>query len=210
MTGKEHAEKTYQVCRDHVREAFYFKVKYQVICESQYEKTKAEWEERLLFNRKALKPLDVDSDTHEEARTLDYQIMGFLLEMDEKLDQLTAYVTGKERGRDEFEEGVGLEMSGGGMQVRVEKPLAVGELMRATLLLSRFPFVRVQILGKVIHVKPRMCNEEPRYDAGVQFLYLDDEDRERIISCVFQRQRQVLRKMKGKDGMNEEVIPSVE
>ena len=210
MALEEKAAKTYQACRDHVREAFHFRVKYRVICQSQYERTKAEWEEKLLFHRKTLKPGDVHSDSHEEGRALDSQIMAFLLEMDEKLDLLIAHMSGKEKRRDVLEEGVGLELSGGGMQVRVEKPVAVGELMRATLLLSRFPFVRVQVLAKVIHVKPRMIGEEALYDLGVQFLYLDDEDRERIIACVFQRQRQVLRRMKGKDGVNEEVIQSIE
>ena len=210
MAAEEKAEKTYQACRDHVREAFHFRVKYQVICQSQYEKTKAEWEEKLLFDRKTLRPGDVHSDGHEETRALDSQIMAFLLEMDEKLDLLIAHATGKERRRDALEEGIGLEMSGGGMQVRVEKPPAVGQLVRATLLLSRIPFVRVQVLAKVVHVKPRMLGEETRYDVGIQFLYLDDEDRESIIACVFQRQRQVLRRMKGTDGVNEEIVQSIE
>ena len=199
MAEEVGAEKTYHACRDHVREAFHFKVKYQVICHSQYERTKAEWEEKLLFNRKTLKPGEVHSDTHEETRALDSQIMAFLLEMDEKLDLLIAHMRGKEKRRDLLEEGIGLEISGGGMQVRVEKPPAVGELMGATLLLSRFPLVRVQVLAKVIHVKPRTLGGEALYDVGVQFLHLDDEDRERIIACVFQRQRQVLRRMKGKE-----------
>ena len=200
MAGEEKIEKAYQACRDHVREAFHFKVKYQVICQSQYEKTKAEWEEKLLFNRKTLKPGDVHSDSHEGTRALDSQIMAFLLEMDEKLDLLIAQMSGKEKGRDVLEEGIGLEISGGGMQIRVEKALDVGELMRATILLSRFPFVRVQVLAKVIHVKPRILGEETcYYEVGLQFLYLDDEERERIIACVFQKQRQVLRRMKGKE-----------
>ena len=45
-----------------MREAFYFKVKYQLICESEYEQAKAEWEEKLLFNRKTLKLGDHDAD----------------------------------------------------------------------------------------------------------------------------------------------------
>lgn len=203
MTGEEKAKKAYQGFRDHVREAFYFKVTFDLICESDYQKAKAELEEKLLFNGKYLKLEDLDVDTHQEAPALDSQILGFLLEMDDKLNQLIAHVTGKDRGQDLFEEGVGLEISGGGMKIRVEKPLAVGQLIRANLLLSRLPFVRVQILGKVIHVKHKLCGEKPCYETGVHFLDLENEQRDRIIACVFQRQREGLRKRKNKDGGDE-------
>jgi hypothetical protein len=199
MSGEEAVKGNYHTFRDHVREAFYFKVRFQPICESEYNQRKAEWEEKLLFNQKILNLNDLDADTNQEAPAFDSQILGFLLEMDEKLDQVIAHLTGKEMRQDFSEEAIGVEISGGGMKIRVEKPLAVGQLIRATLLLSRIPFVRVQTLGKVIHVKQRMCNEKPFYDAGVHFLDLDGEERDRIISCVFQRQREGLRKRKSRD-----------
>jgi len=130
--------------------------------------------------------------------------------MDEKLDQLIAHVTEKEKRHDLYEEGIGLEISGGGIQVRVEKPPAVGELMRATILLSPFPFVRVQILGKVIHVKTKICGGKPCYDAGVHFFDLDVEERDRIIACVFQRHREGLRRRKNKNGGHELTVQSDE
>ena len=96
------------------------------------------------------------------------------------------------------------------MKMRVPGPLEKGQLLCANLLLSRVPFVRVRVFGEVMNATPSGEETETCYDVGVQFLDLDVEERERIIACVFQRQREALRKRKGKNGTDEEVSQSAE
>jgi hypothetical protein len=210
MSEEERGTEMHQVCRDHVRESFFFKVKFQRLCMTEYQMKKAEWAERLSLERKSLHFDDLDADYQREVRACDSVLLGFFLEMDEKLDQIIAHLSGRSKQEEFSEEGVGIDLSGGGMRIGVAKPLDMGQLVCAKLFLSRLPLVRVHLFGEVVYVQARMHGEGACYKVGVRFLDLDAEDRERIIACVFQRQREVLRKMKGKDETDEEAIQSIE
>jgi hypothetical protein len=197
-------------CRDHVRETLFFRVKFQPLCVAEYEIRKAEWAQRIILEQKNLNFDDLDTDNPKREHLLDSRLLWFLLQMDEKLDQILAHLSGRAKQEEFSEEGVGIDLSGGGMRIRVAKSLEKGQLLCAHLFLSSFPLLRIQLFGEVVYVKPRVHGENACYDVGVRFLDLDAEDRERIIACVFQKQRQVLRKMKGKDGMDEKFVQSIE
>jgi|GEM_PF-1467676 len=187
-----------------VRESFFFKIKFQRLTDAEYRAAKAEWEEQRSFNRKSLKAEDLDADTSQGASALDPCLLDFLLQMDDKLDQLIAHLTGVGKQEAKMEEGEGVDLCGGGMKMRLAAPLSVGQLLRADLLLSRFPFVRIHVFGEVVHVHTRCRGEAACWEAGVRFLDLDPEDIERIIACVFQRHRETLRKRKGMESTHEE------
>lgn len=207
MDGEEKERMLPQACRDHVRETFFFKVRFQRLCREEYDRKKAEWDSRVYFERTGVQLSDLDADTPRGAPLVDAQLLGLFLEMDEKIDQIIAHLTGKTAYEGFWEQGIGINLSGGGMRVRVENSLEKGQLLCAHLLLSKIPLIRVMVLGQVIYAKPQQTSENSSYhDVGVQFLELDAEDRERIIASVFQRQREVLRKKKGKDGAYEEDI----
>jgi len=203
--GTEHPER-----RVFVRESFFFKIKFQRLTDAEYRRARAEWAEQLSFNRKSLKEDDLDADTNGGPSPLDPCLLDFLMQMDDKLDQLIAHMTGVGKREGRMEEGEGLDLGGGGMKMRLAAPLSVGQLLRADLLLSRFPFVRVHVFGEVVHVNTRFRGEVACWEAGVRFLDLDYEEIERIIACVFQRHRAVLRKRKGKESTHEEVTENGE
>jgi len=206
MTEEEQNSTDLLERRVFVRESFFFKVKFQRLTEAEYQRVREKWAERLSFDRKILKLEDFDADTNHGAPPLDPHLLDFLLQMDDKLDQLIAHLTGEGKRDGRMEEGEGVDLGGGGMKIKLENPLSVGQLLQADLLLSRLPFVRVHIFGEVLHVNTRFMGEGACWEVGVRFLDLDSEDRERIIACVFQRQREALRKRKGKESTHEEVI----
>jgi hypothetical protein len=190
MAGGEEIDLTFQAFRDHVRESFFFKVAFQLLSQGEYEKKRA--------------------DNLPKSPCVDSNLMSFLMEIDKKLDQVISYLTGKGMQEEALEEGVGLDLSGGGMRMRVGKPLAKGQILCANLLLSRVPLERIRVFGEVVNVNLCKGKEATFYDVRVRFIDLDSEERDRIIACVFQRQREVLRKRRGKDGTAEEVTKSVE
>lgn len=193
-----------------VRENFFFKVKFQRLTDAEYQKARNQWAEQLSLNRKSLKFEEFDADTSQGASPLDPCFLDFLMQMDDKLDLLIAHMTGEGKREGRMEEGEGVDVGGGGMKMKLENPLSVGQLLKADLLLARFPFVRVHVFGEVVHVAPWSREEGPFWEVGVRFLDLDSEERERIIACVFQRHREALRKRKGKEPTHEEVIESTE
>lgn len=210
MAGDEFMNGDFNTCRGHVRESFGFKIAFEPVSPDEYGKKRMEWEDERLFDRKLLNLESLDADTPSKAPSMESHLLYFFLEMDAKLDRLIAHLTGKGKGEEMPEEGMGLDLSGGGMKMRVGNPLDKGQILCANLLLSRVPFVRVRVFGEVVNVTPSENAAETCFDVGVRFLDLDPDERERIIAYVFQRQREVLRKRKGKNGTDEEVIQGTE
>jgi len=192
------------------RESFFFKVRFQRLSETDFEKARTEWAERASFDRKGLKLEELDADTNHGAPPVDPHLWDFLLQLDDKLDRLMAHFTGDGSRDQRAEEGIGLDVGGGGMRVRVDNRLDVGQRLQAELLLMRVPFVCVHVFGEVVHVTENPTEPGSRWEARVRFLDLDSEEQERIIACVFQRQREVLRKRKGKELAHEKVTESNE
>jgi len=208
MVEEEQAKRDLLEARVFVRENCFFKLKFQRLSEEEFQRRRAERTEKLSFDRKRLKLEDLDADTNHGVPSWDPHLLDFLLQMDDKLDRLITLLTGEGKQVGMMEEGEGVDLGGGGMKIRLGNPLTVGQLLHADLLLSRLPFVRVHIFGEVVHANLRLREEGACWQVGVRFLDLDTEDRERIIACVFQRQREVLRKRKGKESTDEEVIES--
>lgn len=206
MAEDEKSVREFAERRAFVRESFLFKLKFQRLSKADYPKRRADWADQRSSNRKALKREDLDADVYPGAQALDPLPLDLLLQMDDKLDQLIAHVTGKKKIEVMAEEAEGIDLGGGGMRIRAESPLTVGELIEGDLLLSRFPFVRVHFFGEVVEAWLTYREEKACWEVEVRFLNLDSEDRERIIACVFQRQREVLRRRKGIEWTDEEQV----
>jgi len=191
-----------------VRESLFFEIEFRTLSVEDYSKRKEDWAEQRSIKKKSLKREDLDADTYQGTTTLDPLILDFLMQMDDKLDHLIAHLTGKKKVDVATEEGEGIDLGGCGMKIKVASPLTVGALMEGDLLLSRLPLVRIHFFGEVVHVRLTYRDEKAWWEVGVRFLDLDSEDRERIIACVFQRQREVLRRRKGKESMHEGVLES--
>jgi c-di-GMP-binding flagellar brake protein YcgR len=125
-------------------------------------------------------------------------MIDFLLCMDEKLDQIMAILY-KVKGVDKepYRLGTGVNIGGAGMMTIIaDKPVEHGQIIHMSFVMSRLPFVFIDVFGEVIHVKPMEKEGKTAYALGIKFLNLNSNDRESIITCVFQRQREVIRKMK--------------
>jgi c-di-GMP-binding flagellar brake protein YcgR len=120
--------------------------------------------------------------------------------MDEKLDQILIKLSKEEVGRGLLaKQGIGINISGSGMNVVVEEPVELGQIIQAHFLLSRIPLVFIDAFGEVLRVKPLDENGTVTYNLGIEFLDLKPNDRERIIACVFQRQRKSIRERKSEE-----------
>jgi c-di-GMP-binding flagellar brake protein YcgR len=124
----------------------------------------------------------------------DPSLVSFLLHLDQKLDQILSILN---RDRDEkclTGQGLGVNISGSGMNVIVDKPVENGQILHTKFLLSKYPLVFMDVYGEVVRVIPMSEGDETTYHLGVQFMDLNVGDRERIISSVFQKQREEIRK----------------
>jgi len=186
--------------RSYVRGEIFFKVKFTPLTREDYENLqKAEVDQfAVKENLQELTFPDTD-DTH--ASPPDGNLINFLIQMDEKLDQILFILSKGEEKKGPFEEGIGLNISGSGMNMRVDKPVESGQIIHAKFFLSKSPFLFMDVFGEVVRVIPSKEKGEKTYDLGIEFFDINEHDRDRIITAVFQKQRQTIRKKKDMDSI---------
>ncbi len=174
--------------RSHVREKFSFMVRYAVISPEEYKELKRQDDRSF-----SPKTISIDIGRKEVAITEYYFIANFLLQMDEKLNQIMTMLSEDGKGSGSLNQALGVNISGSGMNVLTDKFVEKGAIIRMEFILSRFPLVFINAFGKVIQAS--QVNENGKtYSLGIKFLDLDSNYRERIISCVFKKYRETIRK----------------
>jgi len=182
--------------RSHVRGDISFKVKFKIMSPDEYQDLKRSGKE-IFSHDKSEKDSDItDTDNKDANITPNTCLIDFLLYMDEKLDQILAFVSKDVADKESLNQGIGSDISGSGMNIITDKPLEPGEIIHTNFVLSRFPLVFIDVFGEVVQVTPVDEEGKTYYHAGTKFLDLKLNDRERIIACVFQSQREAIRRKK--------------
>ena len=182
--------------RSFVRANLSFKVKFRIITEEEYEKTK-ETDDRgsspdengLIFG---------STDTEERVNSIETNqyLVDLLFHIDEKLDHIMALLDKDKADALRFNHGAGVNIGGSGMKMIVDNPVEPGRIIHTNLVLSKFPPIFIDVFGEVVRAEPVHEDGRTLYQLGIKFLDLDINDREKIIACVFQKQREVIRKNK--------------
>jgi hypothetical protein len=182
--------------RSYVRGDFSFKVDYKLI-------TPEEQEDLNQFGREILPSSQTEHGfdfANAEIGTDDTTntaLINFLVQIDEKLNRVLDLLLkeGEENEKPLFQ-GKGLNISGSGMEMLVDIPIESGQVMHLKFLLSKLPYVFMDLFGEVIRVARHDKDGKDGYQLGIKFLNLSENERERIIASVFQRQREAIRKNK--------------
>lgn len=191
MTDKESKEK-----RSFVRANLSFKIKFRVITEEEYEKIK-ETGNRVPFpDEKGLIFDNTDADTELSGIAANQYLTDLLFQIDEKLDRILAVLSKDEQDLVVFEQGSGLNIGGSGMKIVVDSPVESGQLIHTNIVLSKFPPMFMDLFGEVVRAESIDQEGKTVYQLGIKFLDLDINDREKIIACVFQKQRETIRRKK--------------
>lgn len=181
--------------RSYVRGDFYFKIKFKTMTPEEY-KTLVSSDEAIspLFQKGSFTDA---SDTKMSADTVtDASLINFLVQMDEKLDLILELLTKDKRIEGMFGEGFGLNISGSGMNIMVDEPVEIGQIVHSKFTLSKMPLVFLDIFGEVVRAIKVVDSGQTLYSLGIKFLDLSVNDQERIIASVFQKQRGAIRKRK--------------
>jgi hypothetical protein len=179
--------------RSFVRGYFPFQVRFRIV---EKEECEAVWRTGNRYESPDTKILSIDginADKSDRGSSLDSDLVELLLYIDEKLDHIIKMLSKPEDAKKVYHEGKGLNISGSGMKLEVYRQVQAGQIIHAHFVLSKFPLVAINALGEVVRVKPVGGIGEQCYRLGIRFLNLSESDREKVISCVFRRQREVIR-----------------
>lgn len=185
--------------RSYVRGDISFQVKFKIMSPEEYQDLKRSNKEFFSHDTRE-KGIDItDTGNKDDHIVPNTYLIDFLLYMDEKLDQILAFVSQDMADKESLNQGIGSNISGSGMNIITDKPLELGKIIHTNFVLSRFPLVFIDVFGEIVRVTPVDEDGKTSYHLGTKFLDLNLNDRERIIACVFQRQREAIRESKGKE-----------
>ena len=183
--------------RSYVRGDISFKVKFKIMSPEEYRDLKRSNKE-IFSHDKREKGIDITGTGNKDAYIApNTYLIDFLLYMDEKLDRILAFVSQDMPEKESPNQGIGSNISGSGMNIITDKPLELGKIIHTNFVLSRFPLVFIDVFGEIVRVTPVDEDGNTSYHVGTKFLDLNINNRERIIACVFQRQREAIRKKRG-------------
>lgn len=190
MTTMPHIER-----RSYVRGNFSFKIKFKTMSSDEYEALLNSRDSRFSFFQEE-QGVDAAENALSSDTSIDASLMNYLVRLDEKLDLILELLTKDNEAADLFEQAIGVNISGSGMNIMVDEPVETGQIIHSKIYLSRIPMVFLDVFGEV--VRSSEVNECGKilYSLGVNFLDLSVNDQERIITTVFKSQRGDLRKRK--------------
>jgi len=129
-------------------------------------------------------------------RGVDPNLIHFLIQIEDKLDRILGILAQNERGERKLFLGRGLDIGGGGMRMLCEKALRPGQVLDASFRIFRYPVVSLRVFARVVRVNPADTGGKGCQEVALEFLDLDEADKEWIISYVFQIQRESIRNKK--------------
>jgi PilZ domain len=181
--------------RSYVRGNFSFKIKFKTMSSDEYEALLNSRESRCsLFQEEH--GIDAADKSQSSDTSIDASLMNYMVRLDEKLDLILELLTKENEADDLFEQAIGVNISGSGMNIMVDQPVETGQIIHSKIYLSRIPMFFLDVFGEV--VRSSKVNECGKilYSLGVNFLDLRVNDQERIIATVFKNQRGDLKKRK--------------
>lgn len=114
-------------------------------------------------------------------------VVGFLQEMDRKLDTILGLLS-RDQIRDDFPIDLEvIEISGAGMKFRTSEPISTNDLLEVVIVLERAPLRMAGAKGTVL------THDAGSNIYGFEFQNISDNDLEAIIQFVFGRQREQIR-----------------
>jgi c-di-GMP-binding flagellar brake protein YcgR len=183
--------------RSDVRGDFAFQIKYKIMTAEEFEDLK-KFDKEIFSSSSKAQSVDIIASEKSTESTANAALINYVLQIDEKLDQILELLSKDRSGVVPFRPGLGRNVSGSGMQIVIEQPVESGQIINAKFFLSKLPLVFMDIFGKVIRVVQEDEDGRVLYKVGIKFSELNISDRERIIATVFQKQREDLRKRKNK------------
>jgi hypothetical protein len=194
----ETAVKVYEK-RSYFRGHFSFEVRYRVLSPEAYHAIKQADATIADPKSRKLKFGTGKTDIQNIGNAVNDELVDFLQNMDEKVKLILTLLTDKDASQELIHEGLGVNLSASGMKMITDEPVETKQVLHASIILSKVPCIQFDVFGKIIRTEPVAAAGKTVYHVGVQFKDLDASEKDDIISCVFQKERQATRKQKMKD-----------
>ena len=142
------------------------------------------------FRRFAQIPLPISAEAGESLR-LDPLVVQWMSKIEWTLDAILRTLE-HQSPRPSAARLMDVNVSGDGVRFLPERPLAEGDLIDLRMVLP--PFIVVEARGEVMQMRPTAECLDPSHTVVVRFTDIAEEDREKVIRYVVQRQAELQRR----------------
>jgi len=126
-------------------------------------------------------------------------LIPMLLSLDKKLDMIISLLDEKgEKQKMLQKKTIKVNIGGMGLRFPAEEQFKKGDILELKMGFPLVPPVNILALGEVVRTEKEQ-GEEQLFQTAIKFAVIDEEDRERIIRYIFQRQRESIRAEKQSD-----------
>ena len=137
-----------------------------------------------------------DPDASNSTKNAIYDLAEFLIQINEKIDRIIDSLGIDQTDGDSLQVVRTSNISGSGINMVITHPLKIGQLLDISLSIPGFPLGVFSAQGEVMRSSRLKDKESHLYEAGIRFLNLNEEQRERLISFTFRQQRKTIRQRK--------------
>ena len=145
----------------------------------------------------SLRPFMDGEGKEEEIGNIDPFILNALIDINLKLNLILSTMSSGEKKNILTRMPVEVNLSEGGIGFITTEEVCDGDLLEVEMILPVFPIAVIKAIGKAVRVTPL---QQGGNNIGVQYINIQDEDRDKIVHYLFKKQREWLRVNKVKAG----------
>ena len=145
----------------------------------------------------SLRPFMDGEGKEEEIGNIDPFILNALIDINLKLNLILSTMSSGEKKNILTRMPVEVNLSEGGIGFITTEEVCDGDLLEVEMILPVFPIAVIKAIGKAVRVTPL---QQGGSTIGVQYINIQDEDRDKIVHYLFKKQREWLRVNKVKAG----------
>ena len=120
-------------------------------------------------------------------------LLKLIIHMNEKIDLIISHLEKNKDSNLYQKTPVKITLSAGGISFFISESIPVGSYIKVKMLLPQSPKILITTLGKIIRITSKKVHGEKKWEVGVDFLDIHEDDQESIIKYIFMRQRDMLR-----------------
>lgn len=128
---------------------------------------------------------------------------GIVETLDRKLEDIRNRLDGCEVNNNQLSDIEITDISGSGIRLLLNEKINKGQLLFIRLEIFDYPQRYFEAYGELVRISLQQTKTGEKYCAGVKFINLESEKREKLINYIFQQQRKHIRAIKNNNNRPE-------
>ena len=141
-----------------------------------------------------------EREVQDETAEMETAVIQLLINIDRKLSMVLDMVNQERKLPRQEKEARVVDISGSGVKFFTDEVLVLGQTLKVEMVLPTFPVSPITVFGDVTRVEKDCHEEQEGFNIIVKFNTISEDHQDSLIRYIFQRQREILRSVRGSSG----------